>query len=252
MAANVFITNNDNTDHLSRHDILNWVNGCLSSGLTSVEDLCSGAAYCQFMDMLFPGSISLKKVKFQTTLEHEYIQNFKILQAAFDKMEVEKTIPVGRLVKGRFQDNLEFVQWFKTFFDANYDGKSYDALAARAGVSFSKVDTFSSKKRRDTPCKQNKPTYKPLSSAFEKIKAENAELKKEYESQKKILQQVKSLCGLYKSGKEWDAEATLHSVIELLLPKCKAKSVQKDDSLGLNSSTDNSKNCSSLDTFVQL
>jgi RP/EB family microtubule-associated protein len=38
------------------------------------------------------------------------------------------------LVKGRFQDNFEFVQWFKKFFDANYDGKEYDALAAREGV----------------------------------------------------------------------------------------------------------------------
>lgn len=39
-----------------------------------------------------------------------------------------------KLVKGRFQDNFEFVQWFKKFFDANYDGKEYDALAARDGL----------------------------------------------------------------------------------------------------------------------
>ena len=49
-----------------------------------------GAAYCQFMDMLFPGSIALKKVKFQAKLEHEYIQNFKILQAGFKRMGVDK------------------------------------------------------------------------------------------------------------------------------------------------------------------
>ena len=42
-------------------------------------------------------------------------------------------IPVERLVKGRFQDNFEFVQWFKKFFDANYDGAEYDALGARGG-----------------------------------------------------------------------------------------------------------------------
>ena len=40
-------------------------------------------------------------------------------------------IPVERLVKGRFQDNFEFVQWFKKFFDANYDGAEYDPLAMR-------------------------------------------------------------------------------------------------------------------------
>jgi hypothetical protein len=45
-------------------------------------------------------------------------------------------IPVDRLVKGRFQDNFEFIQWFKKFFDANYDGRPYDAPAvlARLGI----------------------------------------------------------------------------------------------------------------------
>ena len=32
----------------------------------------------------------MKKVKFSTKLEHEYIQNFKILQASFKKMNVDK------------------------------------------------------------------------------------------------------------------------------------------------------------------
>lgn len=50
----------------------------------------SGAAYCQFMDMLFPGSVTLKKVKFQAKLEHEYIQNYKVLQAGFKRMGVDK------------------------------------------------------------------------------------------------------------------------------------------------------------------
>ena len=36
-------------------------------------------------------------------------------------------------MKARFQDNFEFVQWFKKFFDANYDGQEYDALGARGG-----------------------------------------------------------------------------------------------------------------------
>lgn len=49
-----------------------------------------GAAYCQFMDMLFHNSVMLKKVKFGAKLEHEYIHNFKLLQASFKKMGVEK------------------------------------------------------------------------------------------------------------------------------------------------------------------
>merc|ERR1719436_701086 len=83
--------------------------------------------------MLFPGSIQLKKVKFNTKLEHEYINNFKVLQASFKKMNVDKIVPVDRLIKGRFQDNFEFLQWFKKFFDANYGGEEYDATAMRGG-----------------------------------------------------------------------------------------------------------------------
>merc|ERR1719481_402465 len=83
--------------------------------------------------MLFPGCIQIKKVKFNTKHEHEYINNFKILQAAFKKVSVDKVVPVDRLVKGKFQDNFEFLQWFKKFFDANYDGKEYDAMGTRGG-----------------------------------------------------------------------------------------------------------------------
>lgn len=48
-------------------------------------------------------------------------------------------IPVEKLVKGKFQDNFEFVQWFKRFFDANYSGPDpeYDPVKARHG----KTDT---------------------------------------------------------------------------------------------------------------
>ncbi|XP_064190432.1 uncharacterized protein LOC135254212 isoform X3 [Anguilla rostrata] len=89
MAVNVYSTS-VTIDNLSRHDMLAWVNDSLQLTYTKVEQLCSGAAYCQFMDMLFPGCVLLKKVKFQARLEHEYIHNFKVLQAAFKKMSVDK------------------------------------------------------------------------------------------------------------------------------------------------------------------
>ena len=60
--------------------MLAWVNDSLSTKYSKIEELCTGAIYCQFMDMLFPGSVMLKKVKFNTKLEHEYINNFKVLQ----------------------------------------------------------------------------------------------------------------------------------------------------------------------------
>lgn len=42
-------------------------------------------------------------------------------------------IPVERLIKLKFQENLEFLQWVKKFWDANYPGGSYDAVGRRGG-----------------------------------------------------------------------------------------------------------------------
>ena len=109
MAVNVYSTS-VTSENLSRHDMLSWVNDCLASSFSKIEELCTGAAYCQFMDMLFPGSIMLKKVKFKTNLEHEYIQNFKLLQAAFKKMNVEKVISIYMLA---------FVIFFFFFFSVH-------------------------------------------------------------------------------------------------------------------------------------
>ena len=54
-------------------------------------------------------------------------------------------------MKGRFQDNFEFCQWFKKFFDANYDGSEYDPVAARDGqgvATGNAVGTISMAKKR--------------------------------------------------------------------------------------------------------
>uniref|UniRef100_A0A671LBY7 Microtubule-associated protein RP/EB family member 1 n=1 Tax=Sinocyclocheilus anshuiensis TaxID=1608454 RepID=A0A671LBY7_9TELE len=123
-AVNVYSTS-VTSENLSRHDMLTWINESLQMSHAKIEQLCSGAAYCQFMDMLFPSCIPLKKVKFQAKLEHEYIHNFKLLQASFKKMGVSKIIPVDKLVKGKFQDNFEKAIPFSE--------KEYDPVAARQG-----------------------------------------------------------------------------------------------------------------------
>ncbi|XP_055620770.1 microtubule-associated protein RP/EB family member 1 isoform X3 [Toxorhynchites rutilus septentrionalis] len=169
MAVNVYSTN-VTTDNLSRHDMLSWVNDCLRSQFTKIEELCTGAAYCQYMDMLFPGSVPMKRVKFRTNLEHEYIQNFKILQAAFKKMNVDKIIPIDKLIKGRFQDNFEFLQWFKKFFDANYDGREYDALLARENLPMGMGTAGAPKGNGVAPAAVPRKTPLVSSTARDKIK----------------------------------------------------------------------------------
>ena len=164
MAVNVYSTN-QTSDNLSRHDILAWLNDSLQTNYSKIEELCTGAAYCQFMDILFPGRVQLKKVKFNTKLEHEYIQNYKLLQAVFQKESVDKVIPVDRLVKGRFQDNFEFVQWFKRFFDANYQGNEYDAVAARDGQQVGGAPAKPMMRASPAAKKQPPPPRQPVRSA---------------------------------------------------------------------------------------
>ncbi len=80
------------------------------------------------------GCAQLKRVKWNTKLEHEWVNNWKVVQNSFKEMQVDKVVPVEKLMRGKFQDNFEFLQWFKKFFDANYDGRDYDALGVRGGI----------------------------------------------------------------------------------------------------------------------
>uniref|UniRef100_A0A182U0T7 Microtubule-associated protein RP/EB family member 1 n=1 Tax=Anopheles melas TaxID=34690 RepID=A0A182U0T7_9DIPT len=130
MAVNVHFTG-QTTENLSRIELLAWVNRTLLSEFKKVEELCTGAAYCQLMDVLFPGCLALRRVKFCTNVEHDFLNNLRMFQNALNQMKVNKAVPIDRLAKGRFQDNFEFLQWFKKFYDANYDGKEYDPQMAR-------------------------------------------------------------------------------------------------------------------------
>lgn len=133
-AVNVFSTS-ITTNNMSRQDLVQWVNDSLILNITKIEHLCSGAIYCQFMHMLFDKKMPIKKVKWGSKLEHEYIHNFKLLQESFKRTGTNKVIPVEKLVKGKFQDNFEFVQWFKKYFDANYQGQDYEPVMARGGAT---------------------------------------------------------------------------------------------------------------------
>ncbi|XP_050076280.1 microtubule-associated protein RP/EB family member 1-like [Anopheles maculipalpis] len=151
MAVNVHSTA-QTTENLSRIELLAWVNRTLLSEFRKVEELCTGAAYCQLMDVLFPGCLPLKRVKFCTNVEHDFLNNLRMFQKALVHLKVSKAVPIDRLAKGRFQDNFEFLQWFKKFFDANYDGKEYDPKGARnnAPMGYGTPSTLRPSQRMNT------------------------------------------------------------------------------------------------------
>src|ERR1700753_2885214 len=93
----------------------------------------------------------MSKVKFNVNTEYMYIQNFKVLQSTFQptrnlfayvlmillradtfaKHAIDKIVPVESLMKCKMQDNLEFLQFSKRYWDQYYPGGDYDAVARR-------------------------------------------------------------------------------------------------------------------------
>jgi len=62
------------------------------------------------------------------------VENYKILQAGFKKNSISKVIDVERLIKCRYQDNLEFCQWMKAYYGNMASGEEYDAVSRRNGA----------------------------------------------------------------------------------------------------------------------
>jgi len=117
----------------SRKEIIIFFNKLLHMSLTKIEQMATGAVACQLMDYIFPGSVPMKRVNWEAKSDFQYVENYKLLQAAFTKHNVQKYVDVDRLIRGKYQDNLEFCQWFKAFFEHVTVGprEDYDPVTRR-------------------------------------------------------------------------------------------------------------------------
>jgi hypothetical protein len=84
---------------------------------TKVEQCGNGSAYCMVMGTLYPDAINVKKVITDAKLGHDILKNFKMLQAVLEKKKIDKVVPVDSLMRMKYQDNLEFLQWIKCFHE---------------------------------------------------------------------------------------------------------------------------------------
>jgi len=75
----------------------------------------------------------MQNVRWGAKHDYEFVENFKVLQQAFAKNDIKRYIDVDKLIKAKYMDNLEFLQWMKRYYDINYNGEPYDALGARKG-----------------------------------------------------------------------------------------------------------------------
>jgi len=123
----------DGAFFVSRTELLSWVNSFFALNLAKVEQCSNGAVYCQIIDASHPGAVQMKRVNWSARDEHQCIPNYKVLQQAFDKVGITRHIEVDKLVRGKYQDNLEMLQWIKTYFDRTNEGVEYDPCARRLG-----------------------------------------------------------------------------------------------------------------------
>lgn len=114
----------------SRQELVAWLNQLLQLNITKVEQCGTGAALCQVFDSIYL-DVPMARVKFNVNTEYAYLQNFKILQNTFTKHQVDRLINVEQLIKCKMQDNLEFLQWTKRYWDQYFPGGEYDAVARR-------------------------------------------------------------------------------------------------------------------------
>lgn len=155
-----------------RRELLEFFNELLDLNLAKIEQTASGAVACQMTDYIFPGSIPMHRVNWEAKSDYEYIQNYKLLQIAFTKNRVQRHVDVDKLIRAKYQDNLEFCQWLMAFFDqAGVHRADYDAAAVRskgkggkkAGAFFGKTAaSYGSKPIPRAPAGSSRPASRPL------------------------------------------------------------------------------------------
>lgn len=116
---------------VGRAELVQWLNKTLRLRYKKVEDAANGAACCQLIDMVHPGTVPLGRVNFAAQLPHECMENLKILQEAFNKNGIDEVIDVDALSKGRYVAALHLLQFLFNYVAASGFKGKYDAAARR-------------------------------------------------------------------------------------------------------------------------
>lgn len=132
MATDKAIGMMDNAYFVGRKEILDWINETLNLNTAKIEETCSGAIACQLIDAHFPGKVPMQKVQWDARNDYEYVNNYKVLQSCFSRLKIDKSPDVDKLIRGKYQDNLEFMQWCKAFCERHQVAEGYDPVERRS------------------------------------------------------------------------------------------------------------------------
>ncbi|KAG2493810.1 hypothetical protein HYH03_008029 [Edaphochlamys debaryana] len=102
--------------YAGKPELLDWINRLLDLNLMRLEQLTSGAVFCQILDAFHADIVLIRKVNFAARETYEILPNYKVLQAAFTTLGITKELDVARLSQGNASELMEFTQWlYKTY-----------------------------------------------------------------------------------------------------------------------------------------
>lgn len=152
---------------VSRGELISWVKELLDVNITKVEQCATGCIYAQIVDAVHPGKVHMSKLKWEARAEYEFIQNFKILQQALERVGVTRNVEVAKLVKGKYQDNLEMLQWMRAYADRMGCAEDYDPVRRRGVLPASAPDWFKTRNTKENvqPSKSRQAPERRVGSA---------------------------------------------------------------------------------------
>lgn len=173
----------------------------------------------------------MSKVNWKAKLEYEFIQNLKILQSCFINLKIGRMIEIEKLSKAKYQDNLEFIQWFKRFFEMRsaLRNEAYDPVARRNNLSLELIGKEKNKEKSNQKLKPFEKKENNLASANKnknKIKNE-PELNKKESNEKRVLDKIYQILNDSSMGEQ----KKLSEIYEIL----GVKSMGKENSRPLDS-----------------
>jgi RP/EB family microtubule-associated protein len=134
---------NDKNEY-SSNSILLWIAENFTP-IDKIEQASTGVLYCEIINRIYPNSINMNKLNYGKSLSYDQIlKNYKILQDAFKKNKIDKNFETNKLMKGRFQDNLEFLQWFRNHYNKqNPSNSNYPIFNFSDNISVSSIESKS-------------------------------------------------------------------------------------------------------------
>ena len=120
-----------NSNLVGKKEYVEWINKILKLNYLKVEDFSNGAAFCQVMDLLYPGTVPMGRVNFSADLPHQKFENYKVLQESFTKNGITKLLDVDALSKGKITIVLELLQWIYQQYIQIQPKYDYDPLSRR-------------------------------------------------------------------------------------------------------------------------